>query len=197
MFKLPDLLFDPEKMKPLFQDTETFKQHHGKHHKKYVDNLNKLIKGTTYEDMSLEDICDKSHGKVYNNAAQHWNHSFYWQCLSEKKQDRTDEFDALHRDFVKEGMNVFGSGWLWIAWRTDVEEIKFYSTKDAATIGHTSGSKYIPLLVADLWEHAYYIEYMSDREAYLEHLWTQFNWEFAEANLKKAKEEQKKWTVSR
>lgn len=193
-FSLPSTPFDPDKVRPLFSK-EQIDEHHGKHHAKYVGNLNQLVKGTAFRKQTLEELCDKNTGKVFDNAAQHWNHSFFWNCISEHKERNVPhDFRHLEEDFVENGMKLFGSGWWWIAWHREDAEIRLYETPNARTLGQAKLDIYIPLLVADIWEHAYYVDYRSDRKQYLKTLWKQFNWDFATENLERAKKEDKKWT---
>ena len=194
-FSLPSLPFDKNKMEPLFSSNQ-IDTHHKEHHGKYVSNLNKLVKGTTYKDKTLEELCDKGKGKIFNNAAQHWNHSFFWLSIREqyKDMDVPKDFADLEEDFVENGLTIFGSGWWWIAWHREDEAIRLYDTANAETLGQAEMGTYIPLLVADVWEHAYYVDYLSDRKKYLQQLWKQFNWDFAKENLERAKEKDEKWT---
>ena len=188
--KLPALPFSLEALEPNMS-TETLQYHHGKHHKAYVDKLNELIKGTKFENMGLEEIILSSEGKIFNNAAQHWNHSFFWQCLSPdgggaptgkigeliNKQWKT--FDAFKEEFAKSAVDNFGSGWTWL-----VEDkpgmLKIMNTHDADT-PKTKGLK--ALMTLDVWEHAYYIDYRNSRPNFINGFWNLVNWKFVESNL--------------
>ena len=131
-FSLPSLPFDKNKMEPLFS-AKQIDTHHKEHHGKYVSNLNKLVKGTTYKGKTLEQLCDKGKGKIFNNAAQHWNHSFFWLSIREQYKDMSvpKDFEDLEEDFVENGLTIFGSGWWWIAWHLDDKEIRLYDTSNA------------------------------------------------------------------
>ena len=168
--------------------------HHGKHHKKYVENLNKLIPNTEFEDMKLEDIVKKSSGTIFNNAAQHWNHSFLWQCMTPEEgmdpsselveaiEEEFDTFERFKNKFIDKASSVFGSGWVSLTARDD--RLSIITHKDAASpiiIGRNPN----PLLIVDVWEHAYYIDYLNDRPEYLEKFWDIINWEFVSDNYKK------------
>ena len=166
---------------------ETLEFHHDKHHKAYVDNLNKMIEGTDFADMGLEDIVRKATGGMFNNAAQAWNHTFYWNCLSPngggeatgKLADAIKKsfgsFDKFKEEFSKVGATTFGSGWAWLVQRAD-GSLGLVSTSNAGT--PITGSDR-PLLTCDVWEHAYYIDYRNARPKYIEAFWNVVNWEFA------------------
>lgn len=197
MFTLPKLPYNQNALEPHIS-AETMKTHHGKHHQKYVDTLNQLVKGTAHEDTALEDVImatgdakaatDK---KIFNNAAQHWNHSFLWQSLTpdyDRRSDNAvltaidaefDSFDKFKKAFVEEGVGHFGSGWVWLVAGKDGLEIM--STHDAdLPLAHGKHA----LLTCDLWEHAYYLDYKSDRKGFLETFVDKLaNWEFAAENF--------------
>jgi Fe-Mn family superoxide dismutase len=170
---------------------ETLEFHHGKHHQAYVTNLNGLIKGTEFESMSLEDIIRKSSGGVFNNAAQIWNHTFYWQSLSPKGggaptgalaaaiQAKWGSFEAFKEAFNKSAVGNFGSSWTWLVKKAD-GSLDIVNTSNAAT-PLTGADK--PLITCDLWEHAYYIDYRNSRPNYLGGYWNLVNWDFAAANF--------------
>jgi len=171
---------------------ETLEYHYGKHHQTYVTNLNNLIKGTEFESLSLEDIIKKSSGGIFNNAAQVWNHTFYWHSLSPKggKEPSGDlakaivthfgSFDAFKEKFSEAAVTTFGSGWAWLV-QDDKGDLSVINTSNAAT-PMTSGLK--ALLTCDVWEHAYYIDYRNARADYVKAFWSLVNWDFAEQNFR-------------
>ncbi|MFN5882856.1 MAG: superoxide dismutase [Fe] [Burkholderiales bacterium] len=170
---------------------ETLEFHHGKHHQTYVTNLNGLIKGTEFEAMSLEDIVRKSSGGVFNNAAQIWNHTFYWNSLSPKGggapsgalaaaiNAKWGSFDAFKEAFNKSAAGNFGSSWTWLVKKAD-GSLDIVNTSNAAT-PITGADK--PLITCDLWEHAYYIDYRNSRPNYLGGYWNLVNWDCAARNF--------------
>ncbi|MFV9473340.1 superoxide dismutase [Fe] [Advenella sp. RU8] len=170
---------------------ETLEFHYGKHHQTYVTNLNNLIAGTEFENASLEEIIKKSSGGVFNNAAQVWNHTFYWNSLSpngggeptgallEAINAKWGSVAAFKEAFNKSAAGNFGSGWTWLVKKED-GTLDIVNTSNAAT-PLTGTDK--PLLTCDVWEHAYYIDYRNARPKYLETFWNIVNWEFAAANL--------------
>ena len=171
---------------------ETIDFHYGKHHKTYVDNLNKMIEGTEFADMPLEEIIRKSQGGMFNNAAQIWNHTFYWNCLKpagggEPTGKLADAINAAFGDFAKfkeqftdTSIKTFGSGWGWLVQRKD-GSLALASTSNAAT--PLTGED-TPLLTCDVWEHAYYIDYRNARPKYLDAFWDLVNWDFVASNMK-------------
>ncbi|GAA0492851.1 superoxide dismutase [Fe] [Pigmentiphaga sp. GD03639] len=186
---LPQLPYPQDALAPTISK-ETLEYHHGKHHQTYVTNLNNLIKGTEFENASLEDIVKKSSGGIYNNAAQHWNHSFYWNCLTPKSTPpagkladainaKWGSFDAFKDAFNKQAAANFGSGWTWLVKKADgsVDIVNTGAAGNPLTTGDT------PLLTCDVWEHAYYIDYRNARVKYLENFWGIVNWEFVAKNL--------------
>jgi len=192
-FKLPDLPYEEDALEP-HVSARTLHYHHGKHHKAYVDKLNKAVEGTAYAGLKLEDVIARSHGtthtNVYNNAAQAWNHAFLWQSMSPEgggspkgplKEALDRQFGDLERfanDFKLAATGQFGSGWAWLV--LDKGELKVVSTANADC---PIANNQKPLLTLDVWEHAYYLDFQNDRGAYvdgfLQHL---INWEFASAN---------------
>jgi Fe-Mn family superoxide dismutase len=170
---------------------ETIEYHYGKHHQTYVTNLNNLVPGTEFEGLSLEEIVKKSSGGIFNNAAQVWNHTFYWHSLSpngggaptgalaEAIEKAFGSFDKFKEDFTKAAVTTFGSGWAWLVKNAD-GSLAITSTSNAAC-PLTSGQT--PLLTVDVWEHAYYIDFRNLRPKYLEAFWALVNWEFASANF--------------
>ena len=188
--ELPALPYEMNALEPVISK-ETLEYHYGKHHNTYVTNLNNLIPGTEYENMSLEDIIMKSSGGVFNNAAQVWNHTFYWDCLSpdgggepsgalaEAINKAFGTFDAFKEAFSKSAATNFGSGWTWLVKNAD-GSVEIVNTSNAATPlvdGKTA------LLTVDVWEHAYYIDYRNARPKYVEAFWNLVNWEFVEKNF--------------
>ncbi len=188
--ELPALPFAREALEPHISG-ETIDFHYGKHHKTYVDNLNKMIEGTELDSLTLEEIVRKAEGAMFNNAAQVWNHTFYWNCLSPEGGGKPtgalaksiDEafgsFDAFVEQFTKAAIGTFGSGWAWLVQRTD-GTLAIISTSNAAT-PLTGEDK--PLMTCDVWEHAYYIDYRNARPKYLEAFWKLSNWEFVAAQM--------------
>lgn len=197
-FTLPPLPFAEEALAPVIS-AKTLSFHHGKHHKGYVNNLNELIKDTGFAGLALEEIIAKTHGdekakKVFNNAAQVWNHSFYWNCLSPKAtQPSKDLGDAIARDFgsleaLKKELKAkstdhFGSGWGWLV--IEGGKLKVKDTRDAETPVAAGTSC---LLTVDVWEHAYYLDYQNARKDHVDALVEKLlNWDFASQNFAKAK----------
>lgn len=186
---LPELPYARDALEP-HMSRETLDYHYGKHHKAYVDNGNKLIAGTEFENASLEDIVKKSSGKIFNNAAQVWNHTFFWQGLSPTPtvpgKKITDALvktfgglDDFKKAFTESAIGNFGSGWTWLVKNVD-GSLAIVNTSNAAT-PLTDGVT--PLLTCDVWEHAYYVDYRNARPTYLEHFWALVNWDFVEKNL--------------
>lgn len=190
--ELPVLPYEMDALAPHISQ-ETLEYHYGKHHKTYVDNLNNLIPGTEYEDMGLEEIIKQSSGGIFNNAAQIWNHTFYWHCLSpngggeptgalaDAINDAFGSFDAFKEAFSKTAITTFGSGWGWLVKNAD-GGLEIVSTSNAGT---PMTDKQTALLTCDVWEHAYYIDYRNARPKYLEHFWNLVNWDFVAENFAK------------
>ena len=189
--KLPELQFAMDALQP-HVSKETLEFHYGKHHNAYVTNLNNLVPGTEFEDLSLEEIITKAPaGGVFNNAAQVWNHSFYWNCLSPNGGgEPTDKLlDAINKSFgsfaefkdkfTKSAVTNFGSGWTWLVQNSD-GSLELLNTSNAGT-ALTSGKT--PLLTCDVWEHAYYVDYRNARPQYVDAFWNLVNWDFVEGNL--------------
>ncbi|HMW28274.1 MAG TPA: Fe-Mn family superoxide dismutase [Plasticicumulans sp.] len=186
--ELPALPYAKDALQPHIS-AETLEYHYGKHHNAYVTNLNNLIKGTDFETLSLEDIVLKSSGGIFNNAAQVWNHTFYWNCLSPNGggepagalaaaiNAKFGSFAAFKEEFSKCAVGTFGSGWAWLVKNAD-GSVELMSTSNAGT-PMTSGKT--ALLTCDVWEHAYYIDYRNLRPKYVEAFWNLVNWEFAAA----------------
>lgn len=189
--ELPPLPYDRTALEPHISG-ETIDYHYGKHHKTYVDKLNDQIKGTEFADMPLEEIVRKSSGDMFNNAAQTWNHTFYWNCLSPDGGDKPGgalakaidsafgDFDTFKKQFTETAIKTFGSGWAWLVQRPS-GELALVSTSNAAT--PLTGED-TPLLTCDVWEHAYYIDYRNARPKYLEHFWNLVHWDFVTKNMK-------------
>ena len=187
---LPALPYELNALEPHISK-ETLEFHYGKHHQTYVTNLNNLIKGTEFADMSLEDIVKKSAGGIFNNAAQIWNHSFYWNCLSpngggqpsgslaEAINKTFGSFDNFKEEFAKTAVTTFGSGWGWLVKNAD-GSLALASTSNAGT-PMTSGQT--ALLTCDVWEHAYYIDYRNARPKYVGAFWNLVNWDFVAKNF--------------
>ena len=188
--ELPPLPFDKKDLEP-YISAETLEYHYGKHHQAYVTNLNKQIEGTEFAHASLEEIIKQASGGIFNNAAQTWNHSFYWHSISpngaKEPQDRLGHainkafgsFEAFKQEFATRAAGNFGSGWTWLVQRAD-GELAIVNTSNADT--PITGSD-TPLLTCDVWEHAYYIDYRNARPKYLEAFWNLVNWDFAAKNM--------------
>ncbi len=188
-FELPALPYAKDALAPHIS-AETIEYHYGKHHQTYVTNLNNLVPGSEFEGLSLEEIVKKSSGGVFNNAAQVWNHTFYWNSLSPNGGgeptgglanaiERTfGSFEKFKEEFTKCAVTTFGSGWAWLV-KNDKGGLELVSTSNAGcplTDGKT------PILTCDVWDHAYYIDFRNLRPKYLEAFWALVNWEFASAN---------------
>ena len=188
--KLMDLPFSMDALEPTISK-ETLEYHYGKHHRAYVTNLNKLIVGTPFENLSLEEIIMKSDGGIFNNAAQVYNHTFFWNCLApnaggepsgkiaEAITKAFGSFDAFKEKFSQTAVTTFGSGWAWFV-KDGEGNLEIISTSNAGN-PMTTGKK--PLLTCDVWEHAYYIDYRNARPSYVEKFWNLVNWEFVASNL--------------
>ena len=192
-FTLPNLPYAKDALAPHIS-AETLEYHHGKHHAAYVTNLNKLLDGKPEADKSLEDVIMGSEigTGVFNNAAQVWNHTFYWNCLkpngggeptgklAELINKTFGDFAKFKEEFTKTAIGTFGSGWGWLVQRPD-GSLALASTSNAAT-PLTGEDK--PLLTIDVWEHAYYIDYRNARPKYVESFWALVNWDFVAGNLR-------------
>ncbi|AMO57393.1 superoxide dismutase [Endozoicomonas montiporae] len=188
-FELPALPYARDALVPHISE-ETLDYHYGKHHNTYVVKLNGLVEGTELESKTLEDIIKTSEGGIFNNAAQIWNHTFYWNCLSpngggqpagelaEAINKAFGSFDEFVAKFSDMAVNNFGSSWTWLVKNAD-GSVEIVNTSNAAT-PLTTDQK--PLLTCDLWEHAYYIDYRNVRPDYLKAFWALVNWDFAQAN---------------
>ncbi|TLU67101.1 superoxide dismutase [Fe] [Thalassotalea litorea] len=188
---LPALPYAQDALAPHIS-AETLEYHYGKHHNTYVVKLNGLIEGTEFANASLEEIVKKSSGGVFNNAAQIWNHTFYWNSLTPSGAGKpTGElaaaidaqfgsFDAFQEQFNNSAVNNFGSSWTWLVKNAD-GSLAIVNTSNAATPLTEEGVT--PLLTVDLWEHAYYIDYRNLRPSYMKAFWALANWEFANDNF--------------
>jgi Fe-Mn family superoxide dismutase len=187
--ELPALPYEMNALEPHIS-RETIEYHYGKHHQTYVTNLNNLIKDTEFANASLESIIEKSSGAIFNNAAQVWNHTFYWHCLAPHAgseptgkvasaiEKQFGSFATFKEKFTQTAIGTFGSGWAWLI--QDGNGLSIISTSNAAT-PLTHGQK--PLLTCDVWEHAYYIDYRNARAKYVESFWNLVNWNFVNQQL--------------
>jgi Fe-Mn family superoxide dismutase len=188
--ELPKLPYERNALEPHIS-SETLDFHYGKHHQTYVTNLNKLIAGGEFESASLEDIIKKASGGIFNNAAQVWNHTFYWNCLSpngggDPKGALAKAIDSAFGNigdfkakFAASAAGNFGSGWTWLVKNAN-GGVEIVNTSNA---GNPMTDKLTPLMTCDVWEHAYYIDYRNARPKYLEAFWNLVNWDFVESNL--------------
>ncbi|WP_262902540.1 superoxide dismutase [Winogradskyella sp. SM1960] len=192
---LPELPYDKSALNPLITE-ETFDYHYGKHHAAYVNNLSGLVKDTELVDLSVEEIIQKGYAEnnaaLFNNAAQHWNHSFFWHCLSPNGGKAPEgkigelivrdfgDFEQFKEQFSTTATKLFGAGWAWLA-QDEKGKLEIIPMKDAHT-PLTEHKK--PILTLDVWEHAYYIDYRNARPKFVESFWEIVNWDFANKNLK-------------
>lgn len=189
-FELPALPYAKDALEPHIS-AETLEYHYGKHHQTYVNNLNNLVEGTDNADKSLEEIILNSEGGLFNNAAQIWNHSFYWECLSPKGGGEPTgalldtivatfgSFDEFKAQFTKCAISTFGSGWAWLV-KNNKNELEIVSTSNAdSPMCHNQKA----LLTCDVWEHAYYIDYRNARPKYIDAFWNLVNWDFVANNF--------------
>jgi len=186
---LPPLPFAKDALEPIIS-AETIDFHYGKHHQAYVTNLNNMVPGTEFADASLEDIVMQADGGIFNNAAQVWNHTFYWNGLSPDGGGEPDgalgvainqafgSFAAFKEAFIKSAAGNFGSGWTWLIKNED-GSVAIVNTSNAATPLRDGKTL---LLTIDVWEHAYYIDYRNARPKYLDEIWKLVNWDFVAAN---------------
>lgn len=190
-FTLPELPYAHDALAPLMS-RETLEYHYGKHHATYVSKLNDLVADTEHAAQSLEAIIANSTGPLFNNAAQVWNHSFFWQCLSPEGggtpaepvkaviEENWASVEAFKAEFTQQAINHFGSGWTWLVLNA-AGELVIVDTANADTPIANKDLK--PLLTVDVWEHAYYIDHRNARPAYLDAFWQLVNWDFALTNL--------------
>ena len=189
--ELPELPYAKDALAPHIS-AETLDFHYGKHHKTYVDKLNGMLPGSEFEGKSLEDIVKTSNGGVFNNAAQIWNHTFYWHCLSPNGggeptgaiaaaiDSAFGSFDKFKEEFTAHAVGNFGSGWTWLVKKAD-GSVAIVDTSNAAT--PLTDESVTPLLTVDVWEHAYYIDYRNARPKYMDAFWALVNWDFVNANF--------------
>ncbi|PYE32064.1 Fe-Mn family superoxide dismutase [Idiomarina fontislapidosi] len=190
-FELPALPYEKNALEPHISE-ETLEYHYGKHHATYVSKLNDAVKGTDLESKSLEDIIKSEKGGLFNNAAQVWNHTFYWNCLkpngggaptgaiADAINDKWGSFEKFQEEFNASAAGNFGSGWTWLVKKSD-GSVDIMNTDDADTpVAHDGVT---PLLTVDVWEHAYYIDYRNSRPNYLEAFWKLLNWDFVNKNF--------------
>ena len=186
MFTLAPLPFEKTALAPVI-DSTTLDFHYGKHHQTYVDKLNVLIADSSFKEWDLEDIITTADGPIFNNAAQIWNHTFYWNCLRAPKENNLPDekllsaivaqrgsWDLFKETFSASALNNFGSWWTWLVKNTEWK-LEILNTSNAGcplTVGVT------PLLTIDIWEHAYYLQYQNRRAEYIEKRWSIVNWEF-------------------
>lgn len=198
MFELPKLPYQNDALEPHISK-KTLEFHHGKHHAAYVKNLNALIVNTQFEKMSLEEIVRNSDGAVFNNAAQVWNHTFYWNCLTPARKSKTKPsgklmkaierdfggFDDFKESFTKQSVSLFGSGWTWLVSddKGSLSIMRTENAKNPLALEHVS-----PLMCCDVWEHAYYLDYQNLRPDYLNGFWHVINWGFVEKNYSSCQE---------
>lgn len=193
-FKLPELSYGLDALSP-YISKETLEYHYGKHHQGYVNKLNAALeKNDQFKNASLEDIILKAEGGIFNNAAQIWNHTFYWNSLTPQSEKRPGSvladalaqnfgsFEKFQEEFTQKASTLFGSGWVWLVKNQD-GSLAVVPTKDA---GNPLTDNQTPLLTCDVWEHAYYIDYRNARPKYIEAFWNLVNWKFALSQLEGA-----------
>lgn len=189
-FSLPELPYPMDALEP-YISKKTLEYHYGKHHQAYVNKTNKLVEGTDFEDASLEEIIRKASGGIFNNGAQVWNHSFYWNCMkavgesepSAELRSRLEKdfgsFEEFKEKFSDAAASLFGSGWVWLV-KTDNDKLEIVQKSNA---GNPIRDGHTPLLTCDVWEHAYYLDKQNRRPAYVEDFWKVVNWEAVESRL--------------
>lgn len=186
--RMPALPYAANALAPLMSE-ETLNYHYGKHLQTYVDNLNRLVAGTVYENMTLEEVVRKATGPIFNNAAQAWNHAFFFEALSPQPKPMTQKMELLvmaafgslehfREAFFSAAASLFGSGWVWLA--VDHGHLTIVSEKDA---GNPMTKGMCPLMVVDVWEHAYYIDYRNRRADYVRAVWEMIDWSVVEKRL--------------
>lgn len=187
--KLPELPWAQDALEPHISK-ETIEYHYGKHHNAYVTKLNGALPGSKFENSSLEEIIMQAEGGMFNNAAQVWNHTFYWNCLApgkggaatgavaDKINAKWGSFDKFKEEFTNAAATNFGSGWTWLV--DNKGELEIFNTDDADTpMKHDRKA----LMTIDVWEHAYYVDYRNARPKYIEAFWSLVNWDFVNSNL--------------
>ena len=203
-FELPPLPWEENALEPVMS-ARTLSFHYGKHHRTYVNKLNELVRGTRYEQMPLERVIVETAGhpdsqKIFNNAAQAWNHTFFWNCLRPKGggkpsgtlASRIDAelggFDAFREAFTEAAVDCFGSGWAWLAERNGKLDILALPNAGTPLVNGAT-----PLLTIDVWEHAYYLDYQNERPKFVEAVFDKLlDWDFAAEQLQKAKSASRK-----
>lgn len=187
-YNRPELPYDKDALEPVISK-ETIDYHYGKHEKAYIDNLNRLIKGSEFEDMALEEVIKHAKGPLFNNASQAWNHIFYFFSFSpdgggeptgelgDAIRAQFGSFDEFKKAFVEAGVNLFGSGWVWLS--RDNDGRLFITQGPNASNPLTEGLT--PILTFDVWEHAYYLDYQNRRKDALEKLWDIIDWDIVES----------------
>ena len=186
---LMNLPFDENALEPHISQ-ETLQYHHGKHHAGYINKLNTLIKGTEYAELPLAKIVVSADGSIFNNAAQVYNHDFYFKGMSDQKstpskalstliEKEFGSLESLKDDFLSTAAGLFGSGWVWLC----IDQSGSLKIESYSNAGNPLLNKLTPLLTCDVWEHAYYIDYRNARADYLEKWWGLINWEFVSQNL--------------
>jgi len=189
-YELPPLPYAQDALEPVIS-RETLEYHHGKHHQTYVTNLNNLVEGTEFSGAELEEIIKKASGGIFNNAAQVWNHTFYWNCLcpggsapgpelASAIDNTFGSMDEFKKQFSASAAGNFGSGWTWLVKNSD-GSMAIVNTSNA---GNPMTEGQTPLLTIDVWEHAYYIDYRNARPKYLEAIWDIVNWAQVSENYK-------------
>jgi superoxide dismutase, Fe-Mn family len=190
--KLPELPYSMDALQPHIS-AETLEYHYGKHHATYVEKLNGLISGTEFESATLEDIIKSASGGIFNNGAQIWNHTFYWNCLSPNGGGEPagelaksinaafGDFNSFKDQFSQAAATNFGSGWTWLV-KNSGGALEIVNTSNA---GNPMTDDKKPLLTCDVWEHAYYIDYRNARPKYVEAFWSIVNWDFVSENFNK------------
>ncbi len=194
--KLPKLPYKEDALEPYISKA-TVMTHYHKHHNGYVEKTNKLLEGSSLAGKPLETIIQAAWGPLFDNAAQVWNHTFYWKCLSPKGGgtpsgrvgsaiERTfGSFDEFHRQFTEAATHLFGSGWIWLVQSSSGDELQILPTKDA---DNPLTRMQTPLLCCDVWEHAYYLDHKNLRAKYVDAFWKLVNWEFVEKQFQTRKE---------
>jgi superoxide dismutase, Fe-Mn family len=189
-FELPELPFAKDALNPIISP-ETFDYHYGKHHQAYVTNLNNLVQGNEFENLNLEEIIKKAQGGIFNNAAQVYNHTFFWNCLSpngggapsgniaEEINKYFGSIEEFKTKFSNAAITLFGSGWAWLAKNMD-GSLEILQLSNAGTPIALDKK---PILTIDVWEHAYYIDYRNARPKFVEKFWDIVNWDFANKNI--------------
>jgi Fe-Mn family superoxide dismutase len=189
-FELPDLPYPIDALEPMIS-AKTLEFHYGKHHQAYVNNLNKLVSGTPFEDATLEEIITSATGGIFNNGAQVWNHTFYWNCLNPggdkeptgKLMDLLvrdfNTFDGFREKFTQAAATLFGSGWAWLCLNRDAK-LQIIQESNA---GNPLRNGFIPLLTCDVWEHAYYLDKQNRRPDYITDFWKLVDWEAVAGRL--------------